>query len=106
MPLRETFNERKAEARAHHAAARLIAAHERLFQALDIFRLHAIARVEHINVDHRRLATVAIAAASGLLITAQMAIHLGIERAFGQALLQRIQQSAPTSAGDDRMSQA
>lgn len=58
----------------------------------------------HINVDlagvdHRRLATVAIAAASGLLITAQMAIHLGIERAFGQALLQRIQQSAPIQRG-------
>jgi hypothetical protein len=34
-----------------------------------------------------------------LLIAAQMAIHLGIERAFGPGLLQRIQQSALIKRG-------
>src|SRR5690606_1072552 len=46
------------------------------------------------GVRHHALAAIAVAAVAGLLIAAEMMIHLGIERPFGQGLLQRIEQSA------------
>lgn len=43
--------------------------------------------------DHR-LAAIAVAAVANLIIVPEMMIHLSIERAFRQRLLQRIQQTA------------
>jgi hypothetical protein len=53
----------------------------------------------HVDVDlasigNHGLAAIAIAAVACLIVAAQMIIHLGTQRAFGQRLLQRIKQSA------------
>src|SRR3546814_7201809 len=50
--------------------------------------------LELAGVRRHRLAAVTVAAIASLLIVAQMMIHLGIERTFGQRFLQRIEQSA------------
>ena len=47
------------------------------------------------SVRQHRLAAIAVAVVAGLRLAAKMKIHLGIERALGQSLLQRIEQSAP-----------
>src|SRR3546814_17459407 len=50
--------------------------------------------LELAGVRRHRLAAVTVAAIASLLIVAQMMIHLGIERPFGQRFLQRIEHSA------------
>lgn len=46
------------------------------------------------SVGNDGLAAIAIAAVADLVLMSKMMVHLGIERAFGQCLLQRIQQTA------------
>ena len=57
----------------------------------------AVAR--HLNVDlagpgDNRFTAIAVPAVAGLIAIAKMMIHLRIQRAFGERLLQRIQQAA------------